>query len=100
MISTSKIKKIIEIKKNRTEKGIREESIGSNPHSKGDVFSRSRTVFFEISKEILITITLIIKIMIIINIKLKIIYTKSFRLSNWKLDILYLYYINLSFLFY
>lgn len=40
-ISTSKIKKIIVIKKNRIEKGIREEFIGSNPHSKGDDFSRS-----------------------------------------------------------
>jgi uncharacterized protein YeeX (DUF496 family) len=40
-ISTSKIKKIIVIKKNRIEKGIRDEFIGSNPHSKGDDFSRS-----------------------------------------------------------
>lgn len=40
-ISTSKIKKIIVIKKNRIEKGIRDEFKGSNPHSKGDVFSRS-----------------------------------------------------------
>lgn len=40
-ISTSKIKKIMAIKKNRNEKGIREELNGSNPHSKGDVFSRS-----------------------------------------------------------
>lgn len=80
---------MIEIKKNRIEKGIREESIGSNPHSKGDVFSRSRIVFFETNKEILITKILIIKIIKIINIKLKIIYTKNFRPSNWKLDILY-----------
>jgi len=40
-ISTSKIKKIIVIKKNRIEKGIREEFIGSKPHSKGEDFSRS-----------------------------------------------------------
>lgn len=40
-ISTSKIKKIIAIKKNRKEKGIRDEFKGSNPHSKGDIFSRS-----------------------------------------------------------
>lgn len=40
-ISTSKIKKIIVIKKNRIENGIREEFIGSNPHSKGEDFSRS-----------------------------------------------------------
>jgi hypothetical protein len=41
-ISTSKIKKIIAIKKNRIEKGIREELMGLNPHSKGDVFSCSK----------------------------------------------------------
>lgn len=40
-ISTSKIKKIIAIKKNRKEKGNRDEFKGSNPHSKGDIFSRS-----------------------------------------------------------
>jgi hypothetical protein len=46
-ISTSKIKKIIVIKKNRIEKGSREEFIGSNPHSKGDVFSRSFNDFLD-----------------------------------------------------
>ncbi|KAF8480536.1 hypothetical protein F5888DRAFT_1787188 [Russula emetica] len=40
-ISTSKIKKIIVIKKNRKEKGIRDDLLGSNPHSKGEHFSRS-----------------------------------------------------------
>ena len=40
-ISTSKIKKIIQIKKNRREKGIRGEVLGSNPHSKGELISRS-----------------------------------------------------------
>lgn len=40
-ISTSKIKKIIVIKKNRKEKGRRDELFGSNPHSKGEFFSRS-----------------------------------------------------------
>lgn len=46
-ISISKIKNTIAIKKNRIEKGIREEFFGSNPHSKGDAFSRSKIVFFE-----------------------------------------------------
>lgn len=40
-ISTSKIRKIIAIKKNRIEKGIRDEFKGLNPHSNGDVFSCS-----------------------------------------------------------
>lgn len=45
-ISTSKIKKIIANKKNRKEKGKRADLIGSNPHSNGELFSRSLTVRF------------------------------------------------------
>ena len=41
--------KITTITKNRDEKGSRAEFIGSNPHSKGDLFSRSSLIFFEIS---------------------------------------------------
>jgi hypothetical protein len=48
-ISTSKIMKITAIKKNRDEKGSRGEFFGSNPHSNGDLFSRSSLIFFEIS---------------------------------------------------
>lgn len=48
-ISTSKIMKITAIKKNRDEKGSRAEFFGSNPHSNGDLFSRSSFIFFEIS---------------------------------------------------
>lgn len=40
-ISTSKIKKTIVIIKKRKENGIRVEEKGSNPHSNGEVFSRS-----------------------------------------------------------
>lgn len=43
----SKIKKMIAIRKNRIENGIRDEFLGSKPHSKGEVFSRSRMVFLE-----------------------------------------------------
>jgi hypothetical protein len=43
--STSKIKKITAIKKNCVENGRRAELIGSNPHSKGDGFSRSLNSF-------------------------------------------------------
>ena len=40
-ISTSKIKKVTAIKKNRNEKwGRRVELFGSNPHSNGEEFSR------------------------------------------------------------
>lgn len=69
-ISTSKIKKIIVIKKNRKEKGIREEDFGSNPHSKGDLFSRSMIDFFDNSEEInIIVIEIEIKINLIIKIE-------------------------------
>lgn len=47
VISTSKIKKITAIRKKRREKGIRAEPLGSNPHSKGEFFSRSLIVFLE-----------------------------------------------------
>lgn len=40
VISISKIKKINLIKKNWILKGMRDLEIGSNPHSKGEVFSR------------------------------------------------------------
>jgi hypothetical protein len=46
-ISTSKIRKITAIKKKRSEKGSREELLGSNPHSKGELFSRSIIDFLE-----------------------------------------------------
>jgi len=48
-ISTSKIIKITAIKKNREEKGSRAEFFGSNPHSNGELFSRSSFIFFEIN---------------------------------------------------
>ena len=66
------------IRKNRIEKGIREELRGSKPHSKGDDFSRSVVVFFD-NKEakIITTVAIIITIDLIINTE-KIIYTKTF----------------------
>jgi hypothetical protein len=47
-ISTSKIIKITAIKKNRDEKDSREEFFGSNPHSNGNLFSRSSLIILEI----------------------------------------------------
>lgn len=73
-ISTSKIKKIIAIKKNRIEKGIREEFKGSNPHSKGEVFSRSVIIFLDKIEARSITIVTIIKIIMDIINKLVIIH--------------------------
>lgn len=59
-ISTSKIKKITAIKKNRKEKGSREELLGSNPHSKGELFSRSMIVFLDKIEARVMTITTIV----------------------------------------
>lgn len=61
VISTSKIRKIIAIKKNWSENGIRADDFGSNPHSNGDLFSRSVIFFLEImlTKIIIIILTVI-----------------------------------------
>jgi len=50
VISTSKIKKITAIKKNRKEKGTRADLLGSNPHSKADGFSRSNVFLLAMSE--------------------------------------------------
>lgn len=75
-ISTSKIKKIIVIRKNRRENGRRDELLGSNPHSKGEHFSRSVIDFFDRieAKNIII----IVRVMVNrpISKVIKIIYTK------------------------
>lgn len=55
-ISTSNTKKIIVIKKNRSEKGNRAGDLGSNPHSKGEHFSRSVNDFFDSIDAAIITI--------------------------------------------
>lgn len=60
VISTSKIKKIIAIRKKCNENERREDLFGSNPHSKGEAFSRSINLFLEIIKEIIIRIVVII----------------------------------------
>jgi hypothetical protein len=77
-ISTSKIRKIIAIKKNRIEKGRREEFIGVNPHSNGDSFSRSEIFFFLRIEDKIITINATIKIIRDIISKFRIIYIKFF----------------------
>lgn len=76
VISTSKIKKIIAIRKKCKEKGRRAKDLGSNPHSKGDDFSRSEKVFFEIKLIMIIINMAIIEIILNIINNRKIIYTK------------------------
>ena len=65
VISTSKIRKITAIRKNRRENGIRADPFGSNPHSKGEFFSRSLIVFLERKEDTIISALAIIKITII-----------------------------------
>lgn len=69
--------------------------MGSKPHSKGDIFSWSLKDFFEIKifkNKSRIGISTILNIVIIIII---IIYIKLvFKYFNWKLNVIYLYYIN------
>lgn len=48
-ISISKIKKITPNRKNRRENGSRALFLGSNPHSKGDLFWRSNISFLEMA---------------------------------------------------
>lgn len=64
------------IRKNRREKGRREELLGSNPHSNGEAFSRSTIVFLESTDARIITTDEIIKMIDIINNIERIIYTK------------------------
>lgn len=54
-ISISKTKKIIAILKNCKENGVRAIVLGSNPHSKGEVFSLSIHLFLEKKRKALIT---------------------------------------------
>lgn len=56
-ISTSKIRKITAKRKNRREKGKRADPIGSNPHSNGELFSRSTEERLAVAQAILITRT-------------------------------------------
>ena len=67
VISTSKIKKITAIKKNRRENGRRADPFGSNPHSNGEFFSRSIIVFFASNEAIIITAILIINVSVTDN---------------------------------
>lgn len=63
IISISNTRNRIAIRKNCEEKGDRDDLFGSNPHSKGEIFSRSIILFF------LTTIHNVInKIEIVINI--------------------------------
>jgi hypothetical protein len=87
-ISTSKIMKITAIKKNRDEKGSRAEFFGSNPHSNGELFSRSSLFFFDTNVASIIMIddnkmVIVAAITVII-----IIYLAFHKFLDWKSSIL------------
>lgn len=52
------------------ENGIRDDLFGSKPHSKGDIFSRSKMDFLEIIVQIIISLIEIINAMIVDKITL------------------------------
>lgn len=74
IISTSKIIKIIAIRKNCIENGIRAELKKLNPHSNGICFSRDFCLFLEIIVEIDIRINVTVKL---VKIVIKIIIIKK-----------------------
>jgi hypothetical protein len=67
-ISTSKIRKITAIKKNRSENGSRADLLGSSPHSNGELFSRSSIIFFEIKEVMIIMIMVSVKASVAIKV--------------------------------
>ena len=89
VISTSKIKKITAIRKNRREKGSRADPLGSNPHSKGEFFSRSIIVFFAKREAIIMTAAAIIKVIVMERKMMIIAFSRNLsRLSGWKPNVL------------
>lgn len=89
VISTSKIKKMTAIRKNRSEKGKRAEPLGSKPHSNGEFFSRSEMVFLDRIDAIVMTKIEIAKIIIIAEDKIIIVFSKVIlRPGGWKPTIL------------
>jgi hypothetical protein len=98
-ISTSKIMKITAIRKNRDENGSRAEFFGSNPHSNGDLFSRSSLIFFEIRVVNAIMADdsrmVTVAVVTIINI----IYLVFHKFLDWKSSILFLVLDKYCFIF-
>lgn len=87
-ISISKIKKITAIIKNWIENGRWGGVRGLNPHSKGEGFSRSINIFFEIEKLIIIIIVVSINGIIDRNRIVNITYIINNNFFNWKLNVI------------
>jgi len=87
-ISTSKIMKITAIRKNRDEKGRRAEFFGSNPHSNGDLFSRSSLIFFDINVASIIMTDDSMMVIVAAIVIVIIIYLVFHKFLDWKSSIL------------
>lgn len=87
-ISTSKIMKITAIRKNRDENGSRAEFFGSNPHSNGDLFSRSSLIFFEIKVVNTMMAADNKMVTVAVVIVISIIYLVFHKFLDWKSSIL------------
>jgi hypothetical protein len=76
--------KITAIKKNRDKKVSRAEFFGSNPHSNGDLFSRSSLIFFEtcVASTIISDDNKVVTIAVVIIIS--IIYLVFHKFLDWK----------------
>lgn len=90
VISTSKTRKITAIRKNRREKGSRADPLGSNPHSKGEFFSRSAIVFLAKTDDKIITTVAMIRTIITKRDANKIIFLGRTKLVDWKSTVLYI----------
>lgn len=86
-ISTSKIRKITAIRKNRVENGSRALLFGSNPHSNGEFFSRSIKVFLERVVARVITINDSKNSMVAVDRIIRIIYFDGINLFDWKSNV-------------
>ena len=91
VISTSKIKKITAMRKKRREKGMRAEPLGSNPHSKGEFFSRSLIVFLDRVDDTSIKILERMRVNRMNVDRERIIFPGSLSPIDWKSTVLYIY---------
>jgi hypothetical protein len=84
----TKRNKISAIRKNRRENSSHADFFGSNPHSNGDLFSRSSIFFFYKSDVNTTTAVVNIIVMVVAVITFDITYLVSYKLLDWKSSIL------------
>jgi hypothetical protein len=84
-ISTSKIRKITLMRKNRSENGSHADLLGSNPHLNGDLYSRSSVFLFDRRDVRIITAIVSVKIVtsvnVVVNISFNLFYIPTNRID-------------------